>query len=136
MTTITRLPPRYYLVHIFHMSVHNHFYYSNQCKTNKHSSLQFHCFNMFNVAPSPGIALISVCELSGRAVQPVDSFPQMSVEPGAEVRGSTPAATPAPSSRPSQLPSTDDLSGSLPKQYCGRCTLIRIAIPNPIFPRP
>ena len=54
------------------MSVHTHFYYSNQCKINKHSSLQFHCFNTFDVAPSPGIALVSVCELSGRAVQPTD----------------------------------------------------------------
>ena len=88
------------------MSAHNNSNFINQCKTNKHSSLRSHCFHLFNVAPSPGIAL-KLCVNPRAALcsqQMVDSFPQMSVEPGAEVRGSTPAAIPAPSSRPTQLP--------------------------------
>ena len=50
---------------ISHMCLFTTIYFTNQCYYNKHSLLRFHCFNTFNVAPSPGIALVSVCEPSG-----------------------------------------------------------------------
>ena len=123
---------------ISHMCLFTTINFRNQCKFNKHSSLRFHCFNTFDVAPSPGIALVSVCELSGRAVQPTDGGLLPLDVGGARGGGerSDPSGHSSAEQQTNAAPPTDDLSGSLPKQYCGRCTLIRIAIPDPIFPRP
>ena len=129
------LRPRRYLVHISHMSVHQQFNFANQCKCNKHSSLSSHCFNSFDVAPSPGIALKIVCELSGRAVQPADGG-LLPLDVGG-ARGGGERFDPSGHSSAEQqtiaAPLPRRLSGSLPQQYCGRCTLVKI---TPISTRP
>ena len=99
-----------------------------------YSVLTFH-FIKFNVAPVPGIALGWVWRLGPRAVQPADGGLLPPDVGGALGEGERfdPAGHSSAEQQTIAAPLPRRLSGSLPQQYCGRCTLVKI---NPISTRP
>ena len=88
-----------------------------------------------NVAPVPGIALGWVWRLGPRAVQPADGGLLPPDVGGALGEGERfdPVGHSSAEQQTNAAPLPRRLSGSLPQQYCGRCTLVKI---TPISTRP
>ena len=92
-------------------------------------------FHQLNVDPVPGIALGSVRRLGPRAVQSADGGLLPPDVGGAQGEGERfdPAGHSSAEQQTNAAPLPRRLSGSLPQQYCGRCTLVKI---TPISTRP